>query len=71
MDVRKARMSLFGEKRRKEKQKQKDIGEGTVLPFPERFELRGEISRWSEICKFAHKLFRSPFQFCESLNDFP
>jgi hypothetical protein len=37
MDVRKARMSLFGEKKKKRK-----FGEGTSLRFPERFELRGE-----------------------------
>jgi hypothetical protein len=34
---------------RKEKQKRKEIGEGTSLPLPERFELRGESHRCSEM----------------------
>jgi hypothetical protein len=33
----------------KGKQKEKEIGERTPLPFPERFELRGESYRCSEM----------------------
>jgi hypothetical protein len=46
MDVRNTGMSLFGEKKKKKK---KEIGEGTSLPFPERFGLRGGSHRCSEM----------------------